>query len=211
MKGILMKDFLTIKKSFWQILLIYGVFSVVGIVTAQPSWCAIGTMMASIIPMVLIEIDEGTNWLKYIVCTPVGKKNYVLSKYAIELLCVASGYFFIVIGLAASVLIKKSNAFSELGMMTALIFVSTFLMSAIVVPLSLKIGAVKSRIVLVLIYTVLGSVIGNFSGYVRNARPDMFEKLVSNTGIQALLCIVSLALFAASYFVSLKIVGKKEY
>lgn len=211
MKGILIKDFLTIKKSFWQILLIYGAFSVVGIVTAQPSWCAIGTMMASIIPMVLIEIDEGTNWLKYIVCTPVGKKNYVLSKYVIELLCVAAGYLFIVVGIVASAVITKSNAFSELGMMTALICISTFFMSSFVVPLSLKIGAVKSRIVLVLVYMILGSAIGNFSGYVRNAKPDTFENLISNTGAQIALCIVSLALFVISYYVSLKIVSKKEY
>lgn len=211
MKGILIKDFITIKKSFWQIFLIYAVFSVTGIVASQPSWCAIGTMMASIIPMVLIEIDEGTNWLKYIFCTPVGKKNYVLSKYVIEVFFVVTGYLIVLVGIVLSSLIKKDGALSELGMMTDLIFVSTFLMSSLVVPLSLKVGAVKSRIILVIIYTILGSVIGNFSGYIRNAKPDIFESFSSNLTFHIIVCILSLALFALSYSISLRIVNKKEY
>lgn len=211
MKGIIIKDILTIKKSFWQIFLIYIVFSAIGIITSQPSWCAIGTMMASIIPMVLIEIDEGTNWLKYIVCTPVGKKNYVLSKYIIELCCVAAGYLVIVAGIAVSSIVKKDNALSEIAMMTALIFISTFFMSSIVVPLSLKVGVVKGRIILVLIYTILGTAIGNFSGYLRNAKPEIFNNISSNAAVHIVICIISLVFFVLSYYVSLKIVSKKEY
>lgn len=213
MRGLIIKDFITAKKTGWSVLLIFVIYAAIAVLTGNLMWSGIGITVLSILPCILVEVDERGNWLKYLFCTPVSKRNYVQVKYGLSIFFGLVAYLitlalWVVRGLAL-------QAFHTDGLFffTALAVMGTLLPTALSLMLTFHFGAVKGRVVTIFVIAGGGAVFGTVAG-------TFGKSSVSATAIQDVLVkpttsialiLLSVAFFAASYFISQAIVAKKEY
>ncbi len=157
MKGLLVKDFniLLLQKKFLRIFLI---ISVVMLMTAQePSFfVAYLTMVCGIVTVSTINYDELDNGNTFLFTLPITRKGYVVEKYVLVVLI--SGLAWL-IATTASILIsvaKIENYSIVNGILEAvIIFVVCMTMEFIMIPIQIKYGGEKSRVVLVAIAGVI--------------------------------------------------------
>lgn len=210
MKGLIIKDLITLKSYGKSLCLIFLLFLIIGLSSGSPLGGAMMVMPISIMASyVTFSYDQLSNWDCYVNTLPYKRKEIVLARYLVTfILC------FIV--LAASLFsylfsaIIMSN-FSELSLIipaySALIGLIMLLVSLILV-LNYKFGPDKSKIALILIFVL----------------PSIFTSIITSTGISIptisqstimFSCyaapIAGLGVLLLTYLISSKIYERKEF
>lgn len=212
MGGLLQKDICLLFQRSRVLLILIGVGILMGFSTDGSFVIGYLTMLCAILTISTISYDEYDNGYPFLFTLPITKKIYVLSKY---LFCLFGG----MAGWAISVVIYvgcrivKGDSFLSDQWMEALCFIPVFgLIIAIMLPMQLKFGAEKSRLV---IAAIAG---GAFAlGYVGKQFlpahlkvPAFLSEISEATGMEVLVGI-SLAAIIVSYLSSVHIMEKKEY
>jgi len=212
MKGLLIKDFqfLMQQKKTWVIMLIVSImilFSnsdipfVIGYVTMVASFVAIGT----------ISYDEMDNGYTFLFTLPIDIKGYVLTKYILSVMIsvVALGIANVLCMLVSKELFDKT----DLGG-TVLILLLALLMQFVVIPVQLKFGVEKSRIVYLTFAGVLllfGAFFEQFSAYL----PDMSGLVIWVESLQfgevaGLLALFTMIAALISFGSSCRVMSRKQ-
>lgn len=226
MKGLLYKDFLIVKKNskiflalllFLSILLPVISLSQTGGADSSPMsnefsgylpvLSAIITLLMAAVGINCMAYDVQANWDPYARALPVERKTIVAAKYVTSLLCIAFGT---VISTLLSILGGVlSGSFHGIFMITALAasVLYSIVYVSIMLPIQLKFGIEKSRIVMILFMAILYSLFFVFK--------ELVPQGVSFHSVPIVLMIITAILLAAvlcatSYFVSLRIYVKKE-
>lgn len=204
MKGLLIKDFkiLLQQKKIWIIMFIISMmilFSnsdipfVIGYITMVSAFVAIST----------ISYDEMDNGYLFLFTLPIETKGYVFTKYILSVI-VSTGAW----GAANILCILVSKGMYAIADFygAAILLLLALVMQFVVIPLQLKYGAEKSRIVYLLIFggaIVLGILFEQFGGYLPNVSGVIawieglrFSEIASTFVLFAL--IVALISFACS-------------
>lgn len=212
MRGLLIKDLkiLSQQKRTWMLMVL---ISVIMLFSTSDFSFIIGyvTILASIVALSTISYDEMDNGYTFLFTLPVDAKGYVLTKYILSI-----GISTLVWG-AANVLffIAGKGAYGMEDFVGAvLLLVVALMMQFIMIPLQLKFGAEKSRIVYLIVVgavVLLGLLFGQFSGFL----PDLsglaawIERL--QVGVMVglfVLCAVIVALI--SFTCSCRVMNKKQ-
>ncbi|WP_296036856.1 ABC-2 transporter permease [uncultured Gemmiger sp.] len=215
MKGLLYKDISIMTRSFkGNILLLMALYGVLILVTREAYLAYAMTAVWGIYVASTINYDEQAHWDAYAATLPVTPGQVIGSKY---LLCAASTAIGAVLSLALVFLAGVGGAEYTLGIL-ACAEVSV-LMNALLMPITYRFGAAKSRAYLMII--VFAIVFGAcfvaqeiLQNRMLRDSANMDIALQSQTaivvGAVALSLLLTAVLYAISYTVCVRIYAKKE-
>lgn len=210
MIGLAYKDFLVMKKQlryYAVFFLVYGVMAASGI--GFGVLAGLVCVMGLTLPMSSIAYDEQARWDKFAASTPVGRGGIVAGKYLFVLITLAvTALFVAALTLALRLLGLVQEDIVELLLTIAACTGVALVMNAVSLPLMLKFGAEKSRIISMAFFAlVFGSFF--FVGFlVKNNFLVARRWLLS--ALPVLLAILAVGGFALSYCISRAIYEKKE-
>lgn len=215
MKGLLYKDISIMTRSFkGNILLLMALYGVLILVTREAYLAYAMTAVWGIYVASTINYDEQAHWDAYAATLPVTPGQVIGSKY---LLCAASTAIGAVLSLALVFLAGVGGAEYTLGIL-ACAEVSV-LMNALLMPITYRFGAAKSRAYLMII--VFAIVFGAcfvakeiLQNRMLRDSANMDIALQSQTaivvGAVALSLLLTAVLYVISYTVCVRIYAKKE-
>ncbi|MCR4690647.1 MAG: ABC-2 transporter permease [Lachnospiraceae bacterium] len=216
MLGLIEKDLrLTLKRK--QTLMVFFVMALIMGLSMDGSFI-IGylTLFASIVAIGTISYDEFDNGFSFLMTLPFGRKTYVREKYLFSLMLAAIAWCFGIILCCVENAIRQNGAIraDELPKLFAFIPLM-YLSAAIMIPLQLKFGSEKSRIVLFIIFGFLAALL--FGGARTSVGTKILGRLVevldqmSSAVVLAVIVAVCMLLAGGSYYCSIKIMEKKEF
>lgn len=222
MKGLLVKDLniLLLQKKFLGVVLIIA--AIVLMTMEDPSFL-IGyiTVLCGIVTVSTINYDDFDNGNTFLFTLPITRKLYVLEKYV--LLVAVSGCAWLVSTMVSIVILYvRTEGFivAEGIAMAVLTFVVCMLIEFIMVPIQLKYGGEKSKVVMV---TIVGIVVvmGYFLKYISKRLEGIVSidvegllNAVESIGISGWVLIAVCAcvvVMLISIVVSEKIMEKKQF
>lgn len=217
MLGLLEKDLrLTLTRK--QTLLIFVVAALVMGMTMDGSFL-VGylTMLATITAIGTISYDEFDNGMAFLMTLPTGRKTYVLEKYLFSLLLAAAAWCVGLILYAVMSAVRHSAIAlgDELPMLLAILPV-LYLSAAVMIPLQLKYGSEKSRIVLFILFGVAAALFVGLKNGFGGAVPSPDGLIMALSGLSPAAVLLSLTavcvlLTVVSYLCSVRIMEKKEF
>ncbi len=204
MKGLLLKDFIVLKKHALFMIVLVALFAMI----PNDSMRMFSVVYASMLPMYAISYDERAKWDRTAATMPYGRKTVVISRYLLALLALIA-----VLALAAlsgwvAGLITL-NAFNP-GMLLAMASTG-FAFPTLVMPMLIKLGVEKGRMYYMLGLAVFVIMIGAFNAIAGDYGQGMIAMIgmqLSGGGLLALTAVV-LALFALSARLSIGLYEKR--
>ncbi len=217
MKGLLLKDFINLKKNFK----IFGLLSIIYIVLAVASkdtgfFNSIITMLFAILTMSLFSYDDMAKWEIYGLTMPITREDMVKNKYAMLLLLTMFGIAFSsIISIGINIVLKKENLFASISNSFIGAFVVIVLYS-IVLPIIIKLGVEKARIIILIIMVVPFAVVSAINAYLKEgfsvATGSLATLLYSTSSYSYfLLPVIALLILYLSYRISVGIYRKKDF
>jgi hypothetical protein len=217
MKGLILKDFLVLKKSFRIfaiILFAYVIMAAIGLLDSNIIIVMIIVLMLTL-PISSFAYDEQSNWIRYAMSMPAGRRNVVKARY---LSCVIVLLIGAAVALGAGLAAgagNKDKQMESLIMVAAGLTVGLLYMDINLV-LNYKLGVEKARIwfyVLIMTPALLVGLIARFGFSGEEEMDAWFSSAASalNPAVLAFIPLIALAGFYLSYRVSLGIVNKKDY
>lgn len=213
MTGLIYKDLLTLKKQLGTYLvffIIYGGFCAAGIFDTAILGGLV-TLTGMIVPMSSVAADDATRWNRYAVATPAGRRGVVTGKYLFTLLMLAGSFAVVSLLLVLlSLAGVGESTLPDLILVTALCTALGLLLDAVVLPLLLKFGSERARVISMTLFVAIfgGSVLlGGLLG--KGRLPALPGWLTS--ALPGLLAILAVGGFALSYCIAQGIYAKKEF
>ena len=220
MKGLFVKDLLIIK-SQWKSLIMFFIVGVIMSLSFEPT--AVITylvVISSMVAMGTIGYDEIDNGFCFLFTLPATRKDYVREKY---LFCILWSAACAVIGTLLCLAMVRFNmggggAMQDFSITETIVVMGTtvLLLYAIMLPLRIKYGSEKSRLVLYLFFGVVAVVI--FLAAKLPAAADLRAKFLamaaqggSGVGIAVAVFVFAAVCFVISFVAAERIIMKKEF
>lgn len=220
MKGLMLKDLALLKsqRSSYIVILLLLIFMlfnnfdpsfVVPYITVIFTFFVIGT----------ISYDEYNNGFSFLFTLPINREIYVRSKYAFSLLFGLTTTL-LSIGLSAVIIYFQTQTWVTLDWFLSLLvsYIMIYTITSIMIPLQLKYGSEKSRIMMVLFAIsifVIGALVSTVMGPTNamGLLKTIFSFLKSLNEILILLGFVAIAfvILTISYLTSVKIMKNKQF
>ncbi len=153
MKGLFIKDLRLMKsqKYFFGVVLMMMVIFLTTY-TDYSFVIAYITLMFGALTVTTISFDEQDNGLGYLLTLPVSRRDYVREKYLFSIMTVIPGLVMVsVLAFAVSGIREIDFIVEEWVMTTAVSLLIVGVMLSVVIPVQLKFGADKSRVVMLIL------------------------------------------------------------
>lgn len=218
-KGLIIKDFKLMKsqmKFFFIIMILWGVFMTtqLNMATFFVGYIAV---LCSFVTLSTFNYDEFENGSAYLMTLPISRKDYIFGKYLFGLL-VTTIPFAAASMLSWVVLIAKGTGmrFAEYVLSIIVSIPMAYLLLALEIPLQVKFGQEKSRVISVILIGGLSAGIGIISymnELVGNNGAEAVTGFVGlGTGVLVLLAVAALVvMMRISYKISCRFMEKKEF
>lgn len=213
MKGLILKELYLIKSFSKQYVLLMVLMGAWSVFVHNISFVAIYVMvLGSSMVLSTTSMDEAISFHKFAVTMPVNARTLVKSKYVILFLTVGVGELLVWL-FSAAVNLLPTGSMEIVGMegmiVTGCLFLSA---NAASIPVMFKVGVTKSRYTYLIVMVVIGGVI--LGGYKASklaglSLDDMLTEMEWALNLTAV--ILAAVIVAVSYFISVKIVQKKEW
>lgn len=214
MSGLIVKDFLVLRKTFKSYLLIIGLYaalSAMGMFNIS-FVAAFISVMVMLLPISAFAYDEQAGWDRCAMSLPLGRRRVVTARYLFILLMAlvsAAG------GAAVSVIMAIAKT-EDMVEMLATILTTVGLglvVSAILLPLCYKLGAERARPYLYFVLFV--PMVAIFLAYRMGFHVDAsaLDRMSPGAllGFFALIPFGGLAVIAVSWLISCRVAEKKEF
>ena len=205
MKGLLLKDWYLITRYCRAVFLIDLIFIVGALfLPGYAIFLAYPSLLAAVVPLTLYSCDEREKWHVYSGVLPVSRAQLVSAKYIVGLLCEAAVLLLTVALHTAARFVLPGGAANDL--IPVLIASALSLVTpALTLPLMFRLGAEKGRIGYIIV------VAGVCAVSVTLLNRDVTSLAQNITLSPAVLCAVALALYAASWLLSVALYKKREF
>lgn len=205
MKGLLLKDWylmISYCRAFLAVVVVFLIVSFVGDdnVFFRVYPCLIGGML----PMTLYAYDEREKWCIYSQTLPVTKRQYVTSKYLMGLLVAVVILVVAAIAQAVSLMGGATLTINGFCSMMAVMIAVSLLAPALLMPFVFKLGTEKGRIAY---YIVIGAACAGSTIFMNSL--SLFVVPGGMAGI-AVVCVVSAAMYLASWWLSVAFYQRRE-
>lgn len=215
MTGLLYKDFLALKghlSTYVVFFVIYGGLCAAGVFS--PSVLGGMVVLISIItPMTTVTSDDISRWNRFAVASPACRRGVVAGKYLFTLLMVLLSAVLVAVLLVVLALAGGlgDGSLAEYLLATLACGGIALLLNGVTLPLLLKFGAEKARMVSMALFLVVfgGTALAGLavdSGFAFPAPPAWVV-----AAIPGLLAILSVGGFVLSYFIAQAVYAKKEF
>lgn len=209
MVGLILKDLMTIQRQMKTQAFLFIFFLVMSFIVQQGSMLfTLVIIMVTFQAITAITYDEQSGWDKYANTLPISKGDIVLSKYILSILLMIMGLIFALpIVLIIQRFTPNNWASAEFFLTFNLIVTLAFCMLAILLPVYIKFGSIKGRIVLIAICFIPGFL---FS-VINKQLPDMFLVLTNMKHFSFLAPFAGLLILWLSSLISTAIYKQKEF
>lgn len=216
MTGLILKDFLILRKTLRSYLLILVIYSAVAFSGFWPGSFvgAFIMVMVAMLPMNVFAYDKQCNWDVYGLALPVGRTKTVAARYVcVLLLCLASTVFSAVLGTVLSLMGRMEEELGEYLLTCTVVLMVAMLVNSVMLPLLYKFGSERARI---MFYGVIGAIVllgviffGPLGGiaWLKTLGTPTMEQVAAVPVIAALAGLVLLAL---SFLLSRHFYGAKD-
>lgn len=216
MTGLIWKDFLVMRKAMYSWLLVIVCYVLLaylgtlnfGFITSFTN------LLLMVMPLSSFALDEQAKWDRYAMSLPLGRRAVVGARYLFLLALFLIAMLLGLAGSAAAWLLYQK----ELGELVLTLLASAaaaLLISAVLVPISYKLGVERARIALyaILLIPFLAILLLYTTGILDLSPLNALDSLspAALAGWVALLLLGGLGAVLASYLVSCRIAAAKEY
>ena len=203
MKGLLRKDLFMILKYGRTLLVMCVIFLAMSIVAEENFFFIVyPVLLGGVLPVTLLSYDERFGWNRYCDALPITRKQVVDERYLMSLLSFFVLYV-LTLAVQAAVLLPKGRG-EDLLELAGLLPSLGLVAPALMLPITLRWGVEKGRIVY---YFIIGVIVA--AGLVfSNSFVGTDREL--GRGSAAAVLLVSVAFFAASWLLSVKLYEKRE-
>ena len=203
MKGLILKDFLNLKRHSKYYMILMAFYFILGI--ANEDFVMFGSMIivfSAILPITAISYDEKNNWDSYALTMPISRKDLIVSRYILGMIFLISSFFITVL---LNVVLGSGSYRESILASSAILAVGIILMS-VIFPVIFKYGVEKGRnfmLLIVLAPTGAAMLLSKFG----LTLPD---KEVGKILLYSL-PLITVAVFTVSILISVSIYKKKEF
>ncbi len=218
-KGLIIKDFKLVKsqmKFFFMIMILWGVFMTTQLNMAT-FFVGYVAVLCSFITLSTLNYDEFDNGSAYLMTLPISRKDYIVGKYLFGML-ITTIPFAVASMLSWVVLIVRGTEmrFAEYFMSIIVLIPMAYLLLALEIPLQVKFGQEKSRMISVILIGGFSAGIGIISYMSKLVGDNGIEAATGivrlGTGVLVMLVVAALAvLMWISYKISCRFMEKKEF
>lgn len=206
MKGLLIKDYYMILKYCRAYLLITVVFVALSFGGSDNLFLAFyPCMLSGMVPVTLLGYDERGKWDKYAGTLPYTKDQIVSAKYIIGMTTQLLVFAFTAAAQAVRMITKTGFDINEYMVLMSMIFLTSCVASSISMPFIFKLGVEKGRIAYYIMigFVCAGSLIGS------NVLSETISIPAKSAAAGA--CILGIAVYAISWYMSILFYRKREY
>ena len=207
MKGLLLKDFYMLRKYCKVYLLLALVFVFASLSGTQNLFFIFyPCMVCSMLPANLLAYDEKSRWLQYSETLPYSKKQLVSVKYLIGL--ILQGSMLILTAIVQAIVMHLDHVFDLRNYLVTMMLLLTMALisSSITLPSMFKLGVERGRISY---YVMIALVCGGSVVFSNMAEKGLLLKL-NPDGVLTLICLLSVAIYALSWYLSIIFYQKRE-
>lgn len=222
MKGLLIKDLqiMLMQKKF--LLLILGISFFMGL-SAEDTSFLIGyiTFMCAILVLGTISYDDFDNGYAFLFTLPVSRKGYVLEKYLLAITTSIISWL-TALGLSIAISMIKEDSINRTMTITAsaIVMLICIMLLCVMLPLQMKFGAEKSRIVMVSIigvcfilaylFKILSDKLPSFLSIDIQSLMHTLSSVSENT-ILLIITVIGLLIGGITFLISLRIMENKQF
>lgn len=210
MIGLVYKDLCNLKRYIKQLLLIVAAFTVIFALQDGANigfLCSYTLVLCVMVVISSISYDDFAKWDKYALTMPISRNVLIGSKYLLGILAIVAGNILsLILFFCVKAFFGGNEALNE-ALLTMLIMTGLgFMMLGIMLPLLVKFGAEKARMMVMLVALVPTALVLILSRMGFSAPSEAFLEnliwLIPSLGVLA---------FVISFFISVGIAKKKEY
>lgn len=217
MKGLIVKDFSLLAQRGNTLIIFLGACILMSFSTESSFAAGYTSILGAIIALSTISYDEADNGLIFLMTLPVSRRTYADSKYVLgALMCGAAWVASIVMALMVGLIKGEGVNLTENLIAATACLPAAMMMLNLMIPVQLKYGAEKSRIVLIAVFgglTALGAGLMKMNILDTDAVEALFAR-VETLSLPVLLA-AALGVFAAvtavSILASRHIMEKKRF
>lgn len=220
MKGLLTKDFKLMTRQKTTLLMVLVIIAMFPALDMDPGFIVTYTMMILLFMSVsTISYDDFDNGMAFLFTLPVDRKTYVREKYALGLLTAVSGWLLAALVNAAYIFIlseKAGGTIADILFSGVVIFPVALIMWEVLLPLQLKFGSEKAKLV-IFIVAGIAAAIGVIASKMVEKNPEQVNNLLEKvkeigpSAVGIVFFAVAIIGLLISYACSVKIMEKKEY
>ena len=200
-KALLYKDFNALKR-YAKIMLVVAV--VCSFLFKDEGSSLIVMIYAASLLLTTMAIDEREHFLRRAISDSGRNKAIVGEKYILLfLLVMAAVVISLILEVAMAIIYKRPIEWENLCILMLSGFALTSFSGGITIPLTLKFGSEKARIILLLCYMVPAVLL-------MWLLPNL-DIILSTAMISILIIVSSLVMYLVSFFISIKILKKKDF
>ena len=212
MRGLIEKDLCLLLQRSRVLLVMIAIGVLLGFSTDGSFVIGYLTMICAILTVGTISYDEFDNGYPFLMTLPITKKTYVVGKYLFCMLGGLTGWLISIIIYIGCMMIK-GNTVSVSVFADVFAFIPIMmLIIAVMLPMQLKFGAEKSRIVLAVAVGGIWVVWYLLMRFLPdNASISAIISGADDLTVMMLIVLICIGALAVSYPISLRIMEKKEY
>ena len=213
MSGLVIKDFMVLRKQGKSYLLILGLYALLTIMGVF-NYSVMSSMMVVLVmmlPMATFSYDDLARWDKYAAAMPVGRAGIVKAKYITTLLITGgSALLCLVLNTVVAAARLEDASFGALNLTLLACLGVGVLINAVILPMMFKYGAEKARGMSMGVMLVLFVLIFGLSALLAETGLESFIPEAVMLWSPVILALFAAAALALSYRLSLRIYRKKE-
>lgn len=220
MKGLIVSDFLLMRRVSLSYLLIVTVFAAVAAFGSGGSifFVVFFSYFALAMVLTVMDLDERAGWPRYVVAGSSGRKQYVLGKFCSAwILLAAFLVLFIILRLVRNFSggIPLSTDAPVMFFILSMMVAANASLSLVQFPVTFRFGTARGRLVSIVVIVIIAVGTGLLSGIGNIANSEdassaMLFPLPSLPVFSMILLAISLVFYAVSVLLSLQIFSKKE-
>ena len=202
MKALLLKDFLTLSRYLRMALLFVVIFACI----PGGSMAAYALVFAAMIPITALAYDEQSKWPRLAAMMPYSPRQLVMSKYVLGYIMLGGAILLSVVSTVVTTLVRGDVLDPASLSMLLILACAASLILAVIMPLILRFGVEKGRLVMLVgVAVIVGItfVLGEDDGLIA----AMDASLVTVTAVFLAVCV---AVNALSIPLSVRIYSRKN-
>lgn len=145
MKGLLIKDYMMLKKQKL-ILLLLVFYAILAPFMSTFAWYGMAVLMSALFPISLMAWDEKAKSDRYFLAMPYTRNDIVRAKYVFGVFVILATAVFCFVAAAAASIFKPGLDFSAAAFTIAAVTVLAVILQALCYPFVFKVGVEKGRI-----------------------------------------------------------------
>ncbi len=209
MKGLILKDLITLKSYLKGMLFICLLFAILGVSNSPLSGALMLLPISILMSFVTFSYDNLSHWDSYACTLPLSRRQIVLSRYLMTLLMVGA---FVIIALPCYFIFATLlHNFSEIGELIpsfGVLIGTILLLVSVLLGLNYRFGPEKARMVLVIIF-IIPSILSSVLTYLNMEMPGSISLELFPLAL-IMLCLGAAA-YVGSYQLSASIYQRKEF